>query len=364
MKITVERDALHEALSGVLSRTKTGATIPILSHVLIVAKDQTATLTGHDLDSCSVVTLRAEVGIAGSVTIPADRLAKLTAGLPRGSQVMIEVDGLRAVVRCGRALYRFGTMPANDFPGALTSRDAVSFVLTNEQVLRAFKVPAPSISEEKTRVYLHGITLHQTKEGIAAVATDGHTLIRTLLAVEAPEFAQIIVPKSAVAEIVSVAGKGEVTIEICPTLVAVSAGNRRFVTKLIDGTFPDYGRVIPQPVKGPIKVDPDALDAALARLVAACDPDQSPVVKLKWSDNGVLHALLHSQFADGAEVVEADLGDTNPGEVGIQIEYLRKLIDAAGGEIVHLHISGPSDPVRVESPSAPDFVAVVMPCRV
>lgn len=364
MKITVERDALHDALKGVSSRTKSGPDIPIFANVLIVAKGNAVTLTSHDGDSCSIVKLAADVDAPGSATIPCARLAQLVTGLPAGGQVVIAVDGATAQVRCGRATYKFNTLPVDQFPEPLTPQDAISFTLSSEQVRHAFKTPAGSMSDEQTRYYLCGICLHPRKKDIVAVSTNGHTLVRVLLPIDGQKFDPIIVPRGAVGEIVSVAGKGEVTVEISKVLLAVESGSRRFVTKLVDGTFPDYERVIPQQQPRAFIVGSKDLDVALARLVAACDPKAAAIVKLSWGSDGPITASLRSDYAEGSETIECEHSGAEAGETGMQVAYLRGLIEAADGDVIHLHIAGPGDPVRIENPKAEDFVAVCMPCRV
>ncbi|MDP2410375.1 MAG: DNA polymerase III subunit beta [Pseudolabrys sp.] len=364
MKFTAERDALNEALKAVSSRTKTGPDIPIFANVLIDAAVGHVTLTSHDGDSCSIVKIAAIVDEPGAVTIPCARLGQLVAGLSKGAQVEVAADGSMARVRCGRASYKFATLPVDQFPEALAPRDAVSFKLTGDQVRHAFKTPAGSMGEEQTRHYLCGICLHPQKKGVVAVATNGHTMVRVVLPIDGQKFDSIIVPRNAVGEIVNVAGKGEATIEISKTLMAVEAGSRRFVTKLVDGTFPDYGRVIPEAQANAFIVDSRDLDGALARLVAACDPKASAVVKLSWDADGPITASLRSDYAEGSETIECEHSGADAGETGMQVAYLRNLIEAADGEVVHLHIAGPGDPIRIENPKAEDFVAVCMPCRV
>jgi DNA polymerase-3 subunit beta len=367
MKFTVERDALHAGLGVVMNQTKSRADIAILHHVLVEATGNGLRLTGHSMDSCAVVTVQAAFDVKGSAALPADRLHELVSGLPTGSHIGVEIEGDRATVRSGRATYRFGTLPGNEFPGALEPQDPISITLTAKQVAAALKTPAPSICEEQSRRYLGGIFLHKRGKEFAACATDGHTLMRVKPGLDVPDFPAVIVPQKSCAEIAKLADKDdEITLEIAETLLAVTAGNRRFVTKLVDGNVPDYERVIPPAVDEPIKIDAAQLDAALTRLFAACDPQARAAVKLSWTaGENKVHASLYSQFAEGAESIDAEIGDKREsGAIGFQPDYMRKLIDASGGEYVHLHIAGPGDPIRIENPNDSKFVAVLMPCRV
>lgn len=364
MKITCERDALKDAMHVVVGRTKGSAAIPILSHVLIEANGSAVTLTGHDLDSCSQVTLPAEVEEAGASAVPADRLSSLIGGLNKGSQVVLTTDDKLAKVRAGRSAYQFGVMPPQDFPPVLTPKDPVTLTLSAVHVARLFKTPAPCISNEQSRVYLNGIYLHVRDKRLTACATNGHTLLRVSLDVFPPTFEGVIVPDKSCAEFARITDDCDVTLEISKNLIAIQAGDRRFVTKLIDATFPDYERVIPQASAPGMTLESTSLDAALARLLAARDPEKFPAVKLSWSGQVEhLSASLETTFGRGDEQVDCDSADRDAGEVGCNGEYMRALIGAMGGERIKLFVDDPGSPIRIENPDDADLVAVCMPCR-
>lgn len=364
MKFIVERDALKDALHIVVTRTK-GVTIPILQHVLVEAEGQSVRFTGHDLDTCSQVTIPAEVGQAGRIAIPADRLNRLVQGLADGSQVTFESDDSKAAkLRSGRSTYQFALLPAEDFPAILQPKDSMSLTLGWKQVARLLKTPSPFT--DKARAYLSGIYLHLDGKRLAACATDGHMLLWIAIDVEPKPFKGAIIPEGSCGEIVRIAGQSEeVHIEISDTLIACEVGSRRFVSKLIDGTFPDYHRVIPQATAPHMTLDSKDVDAALARLVAAYDPDRTPVVRFRWGDGQMdyLTADLATNFGQGDEQIECDGPERQAGEVGCNIGYLRELVDAFDGERVRFFIDGPGDPIRVENPDDRDVVGVLMPCR-
>lgn len=366
MKFLCERDALKEGMAAIIGRTKHGKNIPILGHVLIEAQGRAIRLTGNDLDSCGVVEVPAEVSRAGAYTINADRLNKLIGGLPSGGQITLELeDGATvAKVKAGRSVYSFSGLPATDFPDAFTPRDPVEFALTPEQVKRLFKVPAPSILRDgaATRPYLAGIFLHHETGRILACATNGHTLIRTSVAHDASPFIGVIVPESACDEIVRLGSDSDITVRVATSLIEIERGKRRFVSKLIDGTFPDYQMVIPQSNPPAFVIDVKDMDAAVARLMAIGDGGG---VKIAWNAQAETLSLhRHGEHGEGNEIIACDCpGRQHPGEVVFQPEYLRFLIEAAGGETATLHIDGPGDPARITNRNDPDFVSVIMPRR-
>lgn len=364
MKFLCDRDAIKDALACVSGRTKSGPDIPILSHILFEASGSSVKLTGHNLDSCSQATIAAEVDAKGAVAIPADRLVRLVAGLPQGGQIVVAADDKVVKVKAGRSIYQFGFLPAVDFPEPLTPRDPAELTLSPAQVRRLFEMPSPAVEVTETRVYLAGIFLHVHDKRLAACATNGHILIRALADATAAHFAGVIVPASACDEIVRLVGKDDAQFEIATNLLAVTVGQRHFVTKLIDATYPDFQRVIPQSAATPMTFDAKELDAALARLIAACDKEKSPIVRLAW-DNKTEHvvASVRSDSANGEEHVECDSKARNASETAAQVEYLRLLIDGLGGERVRFLVDGPGEPIRIENPDDHDIVAVCMPCR-
>lgn len=364
MKITCERDTLNAAMRVVSGKLKAASDIPILHHVLMEAEGQSLKLTGHNLDCCATTTVASEVDEAGAVAIPADRLARMIAGVAAGARVTISADDKTAKVRAGRSTYQFALLPATDFPAVMEPINPTSFMLSAKEVDTLFKSPAACISSEETRFYLRGICLQHRKKMLVACATDGHRLLETQVKVETAPFENVIVPEFACAAIALLAKDGDVTIEISKDLIAVTAGSSRFVSKLIAGTFPDYSRVIPPPAPT-ITVDAAALDAALSRLLAACDPEKTKAVKLSWGDNAEsITATLTSDVATGQDEIECDSSEIKAGEIGAQVEFLRSLIDAADSDVIRMHMTDPGTPIRIEVPNRDGFVAVCMPYRI
>jgi DNA polymerase-3 subunit beta len=366
MKFICERDVLKEGMAAISGRTKHGKNIPILGHVLIEASDASVRLTGNDMSACSVIEIPADVSQPGEYTLPADRLGKLVSGLPLGAQVCVEREGNAplAKIRAGRSAYSFGGLPASDFPGAFTVQDPCELVLTRSEVNRILKVPAPSVCDEAARLYLSGIYLHPERGRLVGVASNGHTLIRTSVDCVAAKFTGVIIPAAACDEIVRLASDGDVTVRVTASLIEVETGKRRFVSKLVDGTFPDYHRTIPQSNPPAFAVDVAELDAALARLAGAGEGGRG--VKFSWDAKAeVLKLQRRTDQGEGNEEIPCDCeGRPSPGEAGFNVDYVRMLIAASGGEVVRLHIDGPGEPARVTNPADADFVSVMMPLRV
>lgn len=367
MKIIVERDRLRDALRVVASQAK-NKIIPILSHVLLDASGSALRVVGHSLASCSQVTIPAEVSAVGSIAIPCDRLSSVVNGLPTGSQVSIDGDDKIGKVTCGRSAYQFSLLPPADFPGMLALSEPVTITLDSQQVKELFGRVEPCVCREQSRPYLEGIFLHPRGKKLAACATDGAVLALTTSDVAAPKMPGLIVPSDSCGEFVKVAGDDEATLYISPELVAISCGDRLFVSKVIDCTFIDYERIIPPGDIASITVDAKELDAALTRLVAVidtADKASSDKIKLSWDANPqTIIASLQSGVAQGREEIECDvIGDRSAAGVILQAHYLRSLIEVTGGKTVRLLVGENGFPVRIEDPQNDKVVAVCMPCR-
>lgn len=366
MKFLVERDALKDALSIVGGRTKgANKNIPILMHVLAKAEGNSLALMGHDQDSCSTVTIPAEVTGEGAVALPGDRLAHLIAGFPEGSQVICDTDDRIAKVRCGRSSYQMHFLPASDFPFALTPDNPTTFTLSAEDISRLFKIAAPFAANDQAFVYRMGVYLHLNGSRLASVATDGHTLLQVISDVEPPKFTGVIVPDASCLEFARIAAGDEARIEISRNLIAIESGNRRFVSKLVDATFPEtYARVIPSQTAPFMTVTAKDFAALLARLSALHDPKHSSVVRLHWGDEvDHIKASLRTTYGSCDEQVECDCPGRKAGEVGARVDDIRKIVNALGGSAIRLLIDGPADSIRIEDPSDLGVVAVCMPCR-
>src|SRR5947207_7023145 len=256
MKITVERGAFLKALSHVQSVVERRNTIPILSNLMIEAAKGRLRLTATDLDIEIVEFLAADVLRNGAATAPAHMLYDIVRKLPEGAQVQAEVltsEGGRLVVSSGTVRFELACLPKEDFPQMAAGSLPHKFRLSVEDLKRLIDKTKFAISTEETRFYLNGIYLHATKDGKAralrAVATDGHRLARFEL--DLPEGASdmpgVIVPRKAVTEVRRLLDDADDAVELSlsDTKIQFVSGSVELTSKLIDGTFPDYQRVIP-----------------------------------------------------------------------------------------------------------------------
>ncbi|MBN9011592.1 MAG: DNA polymerase III subunit beta, partial [Rhizobiales bacterium] len=271
MKVTVERAQLLKSLGHVHRVVERRNTIPILGNVLIRAEGARLALKATDLDLEVTETLAAETATAGSTTVPAHMFYDIVRKLPDGSQIVLESDGDRAVlaIRAGRSRFTLQTLPESDFPDLAAGDMSHAFSLSAADVKRLIDRTQFAISTEETRYYLNGIYLHAAgsakSETLRAVATDGHRLAQVDLPLPkgASGVPGVIVPRKTVGEVQRLIedAEAEVTIELSQGKIRFTLGNVVLTSKLIDGTFPDYGRVIPQNNDKELRVDKKDFEA-------------------------------------------------------------------------------------------------------
>src|SRR5450432_440731 len=296
MKVTVERAELLKSLGHVHRVVERRNTIPILANVLIKADKGKLSLKATDLDLEVTDSIAAEVSPGGATTVPAHMFYEIVRKLPEGAQIVVEGSGDRAVlsIRAGRSRFTLQTLPESDFPDLAAGEMTHSFKLAASDLKRLIDKTQFAISTEETRYYLNGIYLHTAGTGKAqtlrAVATDGHRLAQ--LDLPLPEGAAgmpgIIVPRKTVGEVLRLIedGGGEVLVELSQGKIRFTFASVVLTSKLIDGTFPDYARVIPVGNDKELVVDKKEFEQAVDR-VSTVSSERGRAVKLSLT-NGKL----------------------------------------------------------------------------
>ncbi|MCL8381378.1 DNA polymerase III subunit beta [Xanthobacter aminoxidans] len=372
MKVTVERAELLKSLSHVHRVVERRNTIPILANVLIKAAKGTLELKATDLDLEVVESVPAETGQAGATTVPAHVLYDIVRKLPDGAQVQLEAGGERGTltVRASRARFSLQTLPEADFPDLAAGEFSHTFKVKGAEFRRLVDKTQFAISTEETRYYLNGIYLHVTDAGgkpmLRAVATDGHRLAQAEL--EAPAGSQglpgVIVPRKTVAEIQKLLEdkEAEVTISLSATKIRVQVGAIVLTSKLIDGTFPDYGRVIPQGNDKTLIVDKDEFAAAVDR-VSTVSSERGRAVKLSLGDGKLTLSVTNPDSGSATEELEVDY-TAEPLDIGFNSRYLLDITSQLEGDTAELKLADPGSPTLVRDSTKTDALYVLMPMRV
>jgi len=367
MKITIDRISLLRPLGQVQSVVERRNTIPILANVVLQAADGALSMTATDMDMDIATQVECAVATAGTATVSAHLLYDIIRKLPEGSKVEIAVADGHAVISAGRSNFRLPTLPVEDFPTISAGEMPEGFMVTAADMRDMIDATRFAISTEETRYYLNGIYLHKSEQGdLCAVATDGHrlALTRQALPAGAAGMPSIIVPRKAVTELRKLLDDfdGEVGVALSDTRAEFTFGAVRLKTKLIDGTFPDYTRVIPRGNDRIMQVDAASFSAAVDR-VSTISSEKSRSVKMKLAP-GVLTLSASSTDASSA-VEELEVSyDAAEMEIGFNARYLLDIASQVESDTIEFALADQGSPSLVRAPGDEATLFVLMPMRV
>jgi DNA polymerase III subunit beta len=377
MKLTIERAALLKALGHVQSVVERRTTIPILSNVLLRAEVAgRLSLSATDMDLEIVERVAARVEREGRTTVPAHTLYDIVRKLREGAQVELETSAERneMVLRSGRSTFTLACLPPEDYPVMSAGELAHHFSLSAAELRMLIDRTRFAISTEETRYYLNGIYLHATKSNevpvIRAVATDGHRLARVEMT--APEGAAgmpgIIVPRKTIIELRKLVEEGEEEVQVAlgETKIRCAIGEAALTSKLIDGTFPDYDRVIPVNNDKLLDVECKEFADAVDR-VSTISNERSRAVKLALDRGNLIVSATSPENGTAVEELEVRY-QNSPIEIGFNSRYLLDITEQIDGEYVQFQMADAGSPtiVRDAAPEANGASAlyVLMPMRV
>lgn len=373
MKFTIERAELLGALTLASSVAPKRGTIPILGNVLLVTQKKAIAITATDMDR--VVTIEAPavaVGRKGSTTVDAGKLAAFVKATADGSQVEAElVDELRLVLRVGRARVSLPVLPVEDFPTLTPEPSTARLEVAGKALLAALKRVVHAQSNEETRYYLNGVYLHAHGDALRLVATDGHRLALTRLAHEGElpdDLPGIIVPRQAISDLQTLAGETTepLTFEISPTQLQVWLPGISYSTKLVDGTFPDYERVIPTSNECGFKTDRAGLVGATARcaaLIGSGKEKASKALKLLVAEATVNVSMRDPESGEVEDQVDAEMRGAT-GETGFNSAFMAVALAAFDCASIDMEFTA-GGPIMMRDPADPNgHLQLVMAMRV
>lgn len=367
MKATIERATLLKSLSHVQSVVERRNTIPILSNVLLDAReDGSLRLMATDLDLQVDETIAASVGSAGATTVSAHTFFDIVRKLPEGSQVeLTAADGKMQVV-AGRARFNLSTLPRDDFPVIAEGELPTRFELPAATLRQIIDKTKFAISSEETRYYLMGIFLHVADDMLKAAATDGHRLARVTVAKPdgADGMPDVIVPKKCVLELRKLLDEVEGTVEVTlsATKIRFVLGHAVLTSKLIDGSFPDYNRVIPTANDKLLKLDPASFKAGVDR-VATIASEKTRAVKISLDRDRVILSVTSPENGLATEELAADYSADGL-EIGFNARYLLDILSEIDGDTVEVHLADAAAPTLLRENDKSSALYVLMPMRV
>lgn len=365
-KATVNRDAFLKCVGRVYRVIARRNTIPILDNVLILPEAGRLVLRATDLDIQIVSSVEAKAVSGPGITVPAHTLHDIVRKLPDGSEVTIEAKSASSVVvKAGRSRFTLQTLPETDFPELAAGDLAHRFDIAATDLKRLIERTQFAISTEETRYYLNGIYLHVEEGKLRGVATDGHRLALLDLAVPAgaEKIPGVIVPRKTVGEVQRLLdGAQTVTVELSEGKIRFTAGEVVLTSKLIDGTFPDYRRVIPQSNDKVLEVPRADLAEAVDR-VSTVASEKGRAIKLTLSHGKLDLSVTSPDNGSAAEELEVGY-DAEPMEIGFNARYLLDILSQIEGDEAAIRLDSPGSPTIIESKGGNGALYVLMPMRV
>ncbi|MGC6475909.1 MAG: DNA polymerase III subunit beta [Parvibaculales bacterium] len=372
MKVTIERSALLKALNHVQSVVERRNTIPILSNVMLTSENGALVLTATDLEIEIREKVEAEVSAPGAITAPAHMMYDIVRKLPEGAQVELSLDetGNKLHLKAGKSSFALQSLPREDFPELAMGEMPFAFALPAETLKRLIDKTRFAISVEETRYYLNGIYLHTLEEGdkalLRAVATDGHRLARVQAdqPVGADGMPAIIVPRKTVNEVQKLLeeAEGEVSIQVSDTKINFAFSDIVLTSKLIDGKFPDYNRVIPTNNDKILTVDGKAFGQSVDR-VSAVSNEKSRAVKLSLETDKLTFTVSNPDSGSAVDELSVGYG-SDAMEIGFNARYLLDITSQLDGDNATFELADSGSPTIIRDEKDSEALYVLMPMRV
>ncbi len=366
MKFTISRDALLKPLNLVAGVVERRQTLPILANVLLVLDGDYLSLTGTDLEVELVGRVQLDkADDSGELTVPARKLVDICKSLPEGSDIDFTAQDNKVTVKSGRSRFTLATLPAREFPNVEDSMGTHQFTVKQEQLKRLIDRTSFAMAQQDVRYYLNGMLWEIRDKQLRVVATDGHRLAMCTLSekIDASDDTQVILPRKGVLELsrLLLDDDADIAIVIGSNHVRATTQHFTFTSKLVDGKFPDYQRVLPRSPDKIVLSSRMDLRQAFTR-TAILSNEKYRGVRLKLTSNTLDIVANNPEQEEAEEAVAVDYeGDSL--EVGFNVSYLLDVLGVLTGEQVKLSLSDPNSSALLEESDADDSLYVVMPMR-
>lgn len=364
MKFSAERESILAPLQAVIGVVERRQTMPILANVLITGRGEQISITATDLEVELVAKANITLQTPGEITLPGRKLLDIIKALPDKAQVTISVEGERATVRSSKSRFTLATLPASDFPTVEDIRAQKALLISQSALRRLLDKTHFSMAQQDVRYYLNGMLLEADGKILRTVATDGHRLsyCEATLEHEAGPAQQVIVPRKGVLELQRLlSGEGNVELAIGTNHVRAQIGDIRFTSKLIDGRFPEYGRVIPSNPTKRINANRDVLRSALQR-AAILSNEKYRGIRLAVKPGVLLLQSHNPEQEEAEEELEINYAGEEL-EIGFNVNYLLDALAAVDGGDVVIGLTDANNSCLLSSDAAPQAKYVVMPMR-
>ena len=366
MHFTIQREALLKPLQLVAGVVERRQTLPVLSNVLLVVEGQQLSLTGTDLEVELVgrVTLE-DAAEPGEITVPARKLMDICKSLPNDALIDIRVDDQKLLVKAGRSRFTLSTLPANDFPTVEEGPGSLTFNLPQAKLRRLVERTSFAMAQQDVRYYLNGMLLEVQSGLLRAVATDGHRLAMCSMeaAIQQDGKHQVIVPRKGILELARLLTEqdAEVAIVLGQHHIRANTGEFTFTSKLVDGKFPDYERVLPRGGDKLVLADRQGLREAFSR-TAILSNEKYRGIRLTLASGLLKIQANNPEQEEAEEEIVVDYSGSGL-EIGFNVSYLLDVLGVMGTEQVRLILSDSNSSALLQEADNDDSAYVVMPMR-
>lgn len=361
MKLTIEQPKLVAALTKADSVVERRNTIPILSNVLLVAQGGVLNVTATDLDIEITTSVEAKIDTQGSATVSSAMLNGIVSKLKKGALVSLEIVGGSLIVKSGNSRFSLSTLPSDDFPKITNGSFTHTSTVDAEKLAAMFSRVSFAMSNEETRYYLNGAYMHNAENGdLVTVSTDGHRLAKMQSDIDVT-VEPVIMPRKAIGLLSKLLTGGDVKLSTSESKFNISGDDFSISGKVIDGTYPDYTRVIPKGNKRRAVIDAKEFKEAIGKVSPIAD-DKSRSIKMSLKD-GSCAMFVQSQLGDGFDEIEATYSD-EPLDIGFNSKYLIEVAAQAENGNLDMMFGGTSDPVLITPDAYEGLICVIMPVRI
>ncbi len=369
MKFSIVKSDFLKPLSHIYSVVERRNTIPILSNAVIEANDNKVSLTATDMEIDIVEEITTNVIATGKITVSAHTLYDIVRKLPDGSEIIMNLSDVNLVISCGKSEFRLPTLPVDDYPIMNEIVGGKKFSISSMDFQNLIDNTKFAISLEETRYYLNGIYFHEVndeKKKIRAVATDGHRLAQAEINLPdgASGMSSIIIPRKTVGEVRKLLDdtEGEIEVTVSSNKINFKIKQCSLTSKLIDGSFPDYQRVIPKANTNNLVVLTKDFKEAVDR-VSTISIEKSRAVKLSLNKDNLLLKVNSHDAGNAIEELEVKF-DASPMEIGFNSRYLLDIASQIQGDEIQFSLSDSSSPALITDPGQEGIIFVLMPMRV
>ena len=365
MKFTIDRETLLKPLQQVIGVVERRQTLPVLGNLLLTAGDKGIQVTATDLEVEIQAGVESQVDEGGEITVPARKLLDICKALPEGAKVQMSVKDHRVQIRSGKSRFTLSTLPAGDFPVVEQVQGETRFSIPQNRLRELIERTHFSMAQQDVRYYLNGLLLEISSSLLRAVATDGHRLAMCDMQsdVDLPGRQQVIVPRKGIQELLRLLEDSDtpVDVEVGTNHIRVSRGDLRFTSKLVDGRFPDYERVLPKGGDKRVLADRELLRQALSR-TSILSNEKYRGIRLNLDKNIVKIQSHNPEQEEADEEFEVDYQGGGL-EIGFNVNYLLDVLGSVRSDQVELTLSDSNSSCLIRQPGSDQYRYVVMPMR-